>query len=161
MNWRQFEDGCPELAEIARRRFADDELVLIGTLRRDGSPRISPVEPDFVSGELLVGMMWRTLKALDLLRDPRLTVHSLPSDRMNPRGDVKLYGRARAIDEKGLRRHYEDAVFARIDWRPTEPYHCFAIDVERAGFVRFEERLWEWWSWDPDSGLRKEEKPNE
>ena len=42
-----------------------------------------------------------------------------------------------------------------------EPYHCFAIEIERAAYVRFEERIWEWWSWDPDSGLRKEEKPNE
>ena len=161
MNWRGFEDGCPELAEVARRRFADDELVLIGTLRRDGSPRISPVEPEFVAGELLLGMMWRSLKAADLTRDARLAVHSVPSDRLNPRGDVKLYGRARVIDDEVLRRQFEEAVFARIEWRPTEPYHCFAIDIERAAYVRFEESIWEWWSWDPASGLRKETKPNE
>src|SRR5438477_3026035 len=89
LNWNQFENGCPELGKLAHQRLADVELVLIGTVRRDGSPRISPVEPEFVAGELLLGMMWRSLKTLDLARDPRLTVHSVPSDRLNPRGDTR------------------------------------------------------------------------
>jgi hypothetical protein len=161
VRWHGFERACPELAELARARFAEDELVLVGSLRGDGWPRISPVEPDFVAGELLLGMMWRSLKALDLLRDSRLVVHSVPSDRLNPRGDLKLYGTASEVRDPRLRREYEDAIFARIEWRPSEPYHCFAVDVLQAAFVRFEEKTWEVWRWRPKTGLRKEAKPND
>ena len=57
---------------------------MLGTLRADGSPRISPCEVDLVDGRLCFGMMWQSHKALDLLRDPRLAVHSVPHGRMNP-----------------------------------------------------------------------------
>ena len=44
---------------------------------------------------------------------------------------------------------------ARLGWEPEEPrYHCFAVDVESAGFVVFgEQRLG--LAWSPESGLRR------
>ena len=161
MNWEQFDTACPELARIARDRLSKDELVLVGTLRKDGSPRISPVEPDFVAGELMLGMMWRSRKALDLLRDPRIVVHSVPSDRMNPGGDLKLYGKAVEIHDEELRHRYGETLFARVNWHPPGSYHCFAIDIREAAYVRFEERIWESWRWKPEAGLSKETKPND
>ena len=161
MNWAQFAAACPELAHLARERFAGDEVVLVATLRRDGSPRISPVEPDFVDDELLVGMMWRSMKARDLERDPRLVVHSVPSDRMNPGGDVKLYGRARDVTDPERRRRFEEAIYARIEWKPTEPYHLFAVEVESAAYVRFEESVWETWRWAAGGELVKDHRPND
>ena len=44
MRWYEFSTQCPELAELATARFAADQLALLGTLRADGSPRISAVE---------------------------------------------------------------------------------------------------------------------
>lgn len=46
MRWDEFEQACPEIAGIARERFERDELVMVGTLRKDGSPRVSPNEID-------------------------------------------------------------------------------------------------------------------
>jgi hypothetical protein len=92
MEWRAFAGACPELAEMAEERFARDQLVLLGTVRRDGSPRISPCEVDVVAGHLFLGMMWRSPKALDLYRDPRLVVHSVTCNREGTDGDIKLYG---------------------------------------------------------------------
>ncbi len=43
-------------------------------------------------------------KALDLLRDPRLVVHSPTSDRAGTEGDFKLYGRAVDVPDP-KRRH--------------------------------------------------------
>jgi hypothetical protein len=60
---------APTIAGLAEERFQRDQLVMIGTLRTDGSPRISPCEVDFAEGQLLLGMMWRSKKALDLLTD--------------------------------------------------------------------------------------------
>jgi hypothetical protein len=159
MRWDEFEEACPEIATMARERFLKDDLVLVGTLRADGSPRISPNEPDFAAGRFFVSMMWRSKKALDLLRDPRLVVHSVPSDRINTDGDVKIYGRAVDEREPAVREAFRDAIRARIDWAPDEPnFHCFSVDVEEAGYIRFGEEPVAL-AWDPKKGLRTLEHP--
>jgi hypothetical protein len=138
VRWEEFADACPELAALGEERFRAQELCMLGTLRRNGWPRISPCELDFVGGRLLLGMMWRSYKAHDLLRDPRCVLHSCTSDRHGSEGDFKLYGQAAAVRDPALREAYRDAIRARIDWAPEEPdYHLFAIDVEAAGFVTF------------------------
>jgi len=140
VRWDEFATAAPELALLGEERLRGRELCLVGTLRKNGWPRISPVEPEFVEGELMLGMMWQSPKALDLLRDPRLVVHSVVSDRMGSEGDFKLYGRAVAVEESERRARYRASVKARIDWEPDEPnYHVFAVDVESAGFVTFVE----------------------
>lgn len=155
MRWDAFEQACPHIATLARERFSRDEVVLVGTTRADGSSRISPNEVDFAAGRLLLGMMWRSKKALDLLRDPRIAVHSAPSDRMNPGGDVKLYGHA--VDERDpdVRQTYRDTIRARIGWAPDEPeYHLFSLDVQSAGYAVFGEGS-HGLAWDPERGLRR------
>ena len=137
MRWDEFAAAAPELARLGDERLRSRELCFVGTLRRNGWPRISPVEPEFVGGELMLGMMWRSPKALDLLRDPRLVVHSALADRHDLAGDIKLYGRAIAVEDEQRREAYRSAVKARIDWEPPGPYHLFAVDIESAGFVTF------------------------
>lgn len=162
VQWDGFAKACPELAARAKERFAKDEVVVVGTLRKDGSPRISPVEPDFARGHLFLGMMWQSKKALDLLRDPRCAVHSVPTDRLNPGGDVKLSGLAVDVQDSELREAFRDAIRARIDWAPDEPnYHLFSIDIQAAAYVRFDEQIRESWRWTPGDGLRKEVRPND
>jgi hypothetical protein len=155
MNWNRFMADVPELANLAEARFRKDGLCLLGTLRKDGSPRISPCELDFAAGELLLGMMWRSRKALDLLRDPRIVVHSVTSDREGIEGDVKLYGRAIDISAPDVRQAYRDAIRARIGWAPDEPeYHLFALDIRSAGYIVFGDDRHAL-TWDPSSGLRR------
>jgi hypothetical protein len=155
MRWDEFKAACPELAGLGEERLRGRELCLVGTIRRNGYPRISPVEPDFVDGELMLGMMWRSPKALDLLRDPRCVVHSVVSNRMGTEGDFKLYGRAVDVGDPDRRAAYCGAIKARIDWEPSEPtYHLFAIDIESAGFVTFAKDRYGL-AWDPSGGLRR------
>ena len=118
MRWDEFAAACPDLSSLGEERLRGRELCLVGTLRRNGWPRISPVEPEFVDGELMLGMMWRSPKALDLLRDPRLVVHSVVSSRMGNEGDFKLYGRAVPVEEPERRARYRATIKARIDWEP-------------------------------------------
>jgi hypothetical protein len=161
MRWGEFEAACPEIGGMARDRFSSDELVLVGTIRRDGTPRISPSEPDFASGHLFLGMMWRSPKALDLLRDARCVIHSVPSDRWNEGGDIKLYGSLIAIYDGRLRSDYRDAISARLGWAPTEPeFHLFSLDVRQAGYKRFDEQTNETWTWHQDGGFHRETRPN-
>jgi pyridoxamine 5'-phosphate oxidase-like protein len=140
MHWDEFARACPEIAEHATQRFRRQELCMLGTLRADGSPRISPCELDFAAGHLILGMMWQSRKALDLLRDPRCVLHTCTTDRMGTEGDAKIYGRAIDVRDPSLRQTYRDTVKARIDWAPDEPnFHAFSVDVESAGFITFAE----------------------
>src|SRR6184192_4184385 len=138
MRLDEFAEAAPELAALGEERLRGRELCLVGTLRANGSPRISPVEPEFVDGELMLGMMWRSPKALDLLRDPRCVIHSVVSDRHGTEGDFKLYGKAVDVHDPERRAAYRATVRARIEWEPSEPtFHCFAVDIESAGFMIF------------------------
>jgi hypothetical protein len=155
MRWDEFAAAAPELARLGEDRLRAKELCLVGTLRRNGWPRISPVEPDFVDGELMIGMMPRSPKALDLLRDSRIVVHSVVTTRMGTDGDFKLYGRGVDVQDPQRRAAYRAAIKARIDWAPDEPtYHLFAVDVGAAGFVIFGDERYGL-AWDPQRGLRR------
>jgi hypothetical protein len=107
-----------------------------------------------VDGELLLGMMWRSPKALDLLRDDRCVLHSCTADRMGTEGDFKLYGRARDQQEATVQDAYRRAVRQRIDWEPPGPFHLYAIDIVSAGFNVFGDGGYGL-AWDPDRGLHR------
>ena len=66
-SWGEFVRADPSFGALAVARIDGEGLVMVGTLRRNGWPRISPVEPLIVGGELCLGMMWRSRKAVDLL----------------------------------------------------------------------------------------------
>jgi Pyridoxamine 5'-phosphate oxidase len=102
-SWSEVEAAAPELAARARAAFDAHTHKVLATLRRDGSPRLSGIEAGFVDGELLLGMMPGSRKALDLRRDPRLALHSAsvdpPDDPTAWPGDAKLAGRAVEVDD--------------------------------------------------------------
>lgn len=154
MRWDEFMTACPELAELGEARFRADEVCLVGTLRQDGSPRISPVEPEFAEGHLMLGMMWQSKKALDLLRDPRCTVHSIVKDRHGTDGDFKIFGKAIDIQDPHLRKATADAIYARIGWSPEGgDWHLFSVDIESAAFIRFGDES-QLLTWNPRDGLK-------
>ena len=135
VTWAEFAEAEPELAATGEAQFGRTGLALVGTLRRDGWPRVSPVEPLISNGRLYLGMMWRSVKALDLLRDPRCAVHSTVSDKHATEGEFKVYGRAVEVTDLEERGRFADAVYAAIGFRPEEPeFHCFAIDIESVVF---------------------------
>ena len=135
LTWHQFAAQAPELASLGEAQFARTGLALVGTLKRDGWPRISPVEPFITEGQLYLGMMWRSVKALDLLRDSRCVVHSTVSDREGSEGEFKAYGRAYDVVDLDERRRFGDTVYASIGFRPEEPeFHCFAVAIESVAF---------------------------
>jgi len=160
VNWAAFESAAPELAALGLAGFKVQNLCLVGTLRSDGWPRISPNEVYFVGGELLLGMMRDSFKSKDLERDNRITVMTPQCDREAKLGDFKIYGRAVAVADLRLRQQYSDVVFEAIDWRPTEPYPLLSVDIERAAYISFGDshRLVRW---DPERGLERLRHPDD
>ena len=58
MRWQDLCDRQPRLAELARQRLIAPGVLLVVTVRRDGTPRLSPVEPWLMDGELWLSMMF-------------------------------------------------------------------------------------------------------
>ena len=101
MSWRELQAGAPELAREGWARFSRTKVALLGTIREDGSPRISPVEPFLLSGHLVVGVM-PSPKLDDLRRDSRCVLHSSVSDIDGSEGEFKLHGRAVVSQDPAL-----------------------------------------------------------
>jgi hypothetical protein len=140
MRWTDVEQRQPRLAEAARRRLIDPGVLLVVTTRRDGSPRLSPVEPFVLDGDLWLSMMWQSRKAADLLRDPRILVHSIVTRREGDEGELKVRGRARDERDPQLQGRYAAAVGEVLGWQPeVGRFHLFAVDVESVGLLRYDE----------------------
>ena len=134
MLWRDLEASAPEIARLGKERFDQTRVALLGTLRKDGSPRISPVEPYLTEGQLLFGAMSWSLKKRDLLRDPRCVLHSAVADPDSGAGELKLYGRATQVDEE-LRDACPEAWWAE---RAVESATVFSLDIEQAAFISWD-----------------------
>ena len=137
MKWDEFKAFAPALAETGEKLFERLGVVLVGTIRKDGSPRISPVEPLLAGGELYLGMMPESLKAQDLLRDGRCTIHNVISDKNAPEGEFKVNGFARNVLDVAERQLYCDELKKKIGWSPEGlPFHLFAVQVQSAGLFQ-------------------------
>jgi len=153
MNWMEFQERAPEMAAMGLERFRRSGVVLIATLRKDGSPRISPVEPFFISDQLLLGMMWHSMKALDLRRDARCVIHSAVTNAEGKEGEFKLRGKAIELNEEG----YYQTIRERWGVQPSTCLHVFSVDIESASFIAYDIGKGEMIvkQWDPQRGLRE------
>jgi hypothetical protein len=139
MHWSDIEHAQPRLARLGHERLIDPGVVLVATIRRDGTARLSPVEPLVMDGDLWLSMMQGSAKARDLLRDPRVLVHSIVTSRDGAGGEFKVRGTARAEDDLSVQRRYADTVAGSLGWSPTPGrFHLFAVDVSDVSFIRYE-----------------------
>ncbi|MFI8240819.1 pyridoxamine 5'-phosphate oxidase family protein [Streptomyces sp. NPDC085866] len=122
MNWAAFTTAAPELAALAEERFGTYRHHVLASLRRDGSPRTSGLEVRFLGGELWLGMMPRSLKALDLLRDPRFALQANPGADVGS-GDVRISGRAFEVEDGAAKAAYVEEV------EPPQPFHLFRTEL--------------------------------
>src|SRR5690242_13905453 len=140
VDWSELERRQPALAELGRRRLLEPGVVLVATIRGDGTPRVSPVEPFVLEGALRLSMLWRSRKAADLLRDPRILVHSVITSRDGGEGEFKIRGTARAETDPDLQARHAAAVSASLGWAP-EPgrFHLFAVIISEVTFIRYDD----------------------
>ncbi len=160
MRWDDFAAAAPQLAALGREVLEEQHLSILGTLRRDGWPRVSLCEIYFVDTELLLGMMPGSRKARDLQRDDRITVVNGQNERIPKRGDFKLYGRATEVFDEPRRDRFADVQEAAIDWRPTGHFHVFAVDILSASFISFGERA-QALRWSPEHGVEQVTHPDD
>ncbi len=146
-SWSDVVAAAPELAPTVRARFDATGLGLLATLRRDGSPRISGIEP-FFAGELWLGMMDGSRKGADLRHDPRLCLHSATADKDVAEGDAKLNGRAVLVGGgEDLARYRRDFAAAHGLDAPPGPMDVFRVEVTDMSFLRpaGDHLVIQWW----------------
>jgi hypothetical protein len=129
VNWAEVTGAAPELAAKVQARFEAHGLALLATLRKDGGPRIAAVETLFGEGELWLGMMPKSLKAKDLLRDPRLALHSATTDKNVTNGDAKLSGAAVHVEDEPTFERYRKASGGAMGLS-LDGFHLFRVDVK-------------------------------
>jgi hypothetical protein len=135
-SWAGFRAAEPVMCKAVPERFGADTHHVLATLRADGSPRLTGLEADFHDGEMWLGMMPDSRKALDLRRDPRFAMHANPGAGAElEEGDVRVAGRAVELGDAAERGHhlfrveltevvrvYLEAPEICMDvWRPGEP----------------------------------------
>jgi Pyridoxamine 5'-phosphate oxidase len=140
VRWSEFAAAEPRLAALGEQRLVKPGVVLVGTIRRDGTPRISPVEPLLWNGELWLSMLQGSYKAADLARDPRILLHSIVTSRDGDAGEYKVRGRAIEETDRRTQTGYAHQVQEQIGWSP-EPgrFHLFRIDIDDVAFIRYDE----------------------
>ena len=146
--WQDVAAADPDFAAHVRRCFAIRKHATLATLRKDGSPRISGTEVDFADdGEIYLGMMSGSLKALDLRRDPRLALHCPTEDapEADPAswlGDAKISGLGVEV----------------TDPAPPDGSHRFRIDVNEVVLTTVGGDYLLIRSWHPDRGIETRER---
>jgi hypothetical protein len=131
--WQDVVDSEPAFAAEVQEVLDAHKHKTIATLRRDGSPRLSGIEVEFIGGDVTFGMMPRSRKLADLRRDPRTEIHSasllVEGQERSWIGDARLSGRAREITDREERARFTDAP-------PGAP--MFALDIERVVRIKVE-----------------------
>ena len=122
-------------AVAVRARFEATKHHVLDTLRKDGSPRVSGTVVDFDGDEMRLGSMPDAVKARDLQRDGRFTIHANPGDGSMSGGDGKVAGIAVEV--------------------PNEGSHLFRLDIREVVHTTVEDNqmVIRWWA--PDGGLRE------
>lgn len=137
LTWAELELASPEIAALGRDLLERFQFVLVGTLTKDGSPRVNPCEAYLIDGHLLLNMMPRSLKAFDLLRDSRIYVHTPVTSKDAGDGEFKLAGSAPVLEDAGLRRKLDDLFWQMIQWRPAPDSHYFEVLAERIAYHKY------------------------
>ncbi|MCV7444784.1 pyridoxamine 5'-phosphate oxidase family protein [Mycobacterium paraense] len=131
-SWREFTEAAPRIATIfVRRHRATGNLCMLGTLRSDGFPRISPVEPRAFEDQLWIVGMPATTKFRDLARDPRFCLHTATVDTGVEDGDAKLFGVVEDVGDRALQRRFAEALYEEtgLDLRGQDFDHFYRADL--------------------------------
>ena len=123
--WEEFAKSAPEMARFGAQRMAE-RVMYIGTVRRDGYPRLHPFTPFVSSGHLFAFMEPTSPKGHDLRRDGRCVIHSLVRDMSGSDGEFSITGKARLVEDPAVR----SLAVSGCPYKPAERYVCFEFFVE-------------------------------
>ena len=125
LTWQEFEKAAPEMARFGAQRMSE-RVMYIGTVRKDGYPRVHPITPFVSSGHLFAFMEPTSPKGYDLRRDGRFVIHSLVKDMHGSDGEFSITGRATFLNDPQMRA----LAVKGCPYTPAERYVCFEFLIE-------------------------------
>jgi hypothetical protein len=120
--------AAPEIAALGLKQLEKFGLAYLGTLRADGSPRISPVCPVLCDGRLFVATPARSPKFHHLSHDGRYVLHMLPGKQEE---EFWVRGIARRSDDPDVRQRVIKAAEGITRIQPDDV--LFEYEIEAAG----------------------------
>lgn len=136
--WSELEHEAPDIAAAGRRLLYQGGLDappygFLGTVRKDGGPRLHPICPVILEGRLWAFIVNLGYKYRDLLRDPRYALHSFPA----PEGGEEFYLMGAAAPETDPATRARIAAGAgRLGSHDFEV--LFSLDIDHALYTRWE-----------------------
>jgi hypothetical protein len=133
--WAVLSAERPELAEAGRALLYQFGvgLAFLGTVRKDGGPRVHPVCPLIAAGAIYM-LVTASYKRQDLHRDPRYALHSYPC----PTNEDAFYlaGEAVLVRDEDVLNSVRAQFLAERGWSKTPPpnwadQQVFELLIER------------------------------
>jgi hypothetical protein len=147
---------APDIADAIAGRFIAAGLAMLGTVRADGSPRVSPVEVTIQDGHLHLGSMPGAQKAKDLARDARCCLVTALADKDDLAGEGKLFCVARLIDDaEEAHRVLAGALPPGTDVSAFAGSPVYELLVTGAAWQHVAGDTWHTSSWSERTGLRR------
>jgi hypothetical protein len=130
--WAELEEQAPDIAAAGRELFFYPGFGFgyFATVRRDGGPRVHPVNP-VIFGRSLGVFVVPSPKLADLRRDGRYALHSAGAENVND--EFYVTGSAREVPE-GDRRA---AAVAAYHGPVAADHVLFELDIERVMWARY------------------------
>jgi hypothetical protein len=136
--WTAFEQAEPAMAAAGRKLLYQFGIGLgyLATVRKDGGPRVHPICP-IQTGAGLYGLIAKSPKQRDLLRDGRYALHTFPS----PDADDEFYitGRGAHLRDGELTDHVR-AAFVATGGTSTNDEMLFEFHIEHALLSTYKKR---------------------
>ncbi|MER7111641.1 pyridoxamine 5'-phosphate oxidase family protein [Streptomyces sp. NPDC000229] len=155
-SWADFQAAEPDFAKTVQQRFEAYTHHVLATVRKDGSPRVTGLEVTFRSGELWLGMMPRSRKAQDLMRDPRFALLANPGSGTDMGGgDVRVGGRAVEVTDPETVARYTGEAGA------PQPFHLFRAELTEVVRTSVEGDRLVVRTWHPGEPLRTVSRGND
>lgn len=157
ITFAELADRAPAISASITERFVAARIGLLGTVRADGSPRVSPIEVALFEGGLFVGMMPGSHKRRDVARDARVCLLTPVSDHTDIGGEGKLFGVLEQVGdperaERILRHH---AAGGEFDPESIAGSPMFEMLISGAAWQRVIDDAWTASSWNETDGLRE------
>ena len=144
-SWKDFVQSEPEMAQFGKNRFLK-EVAYLGTIRKNGYPRVHPVTPILSPDNLFLFMEPTSPKGKDLIRNGLYSLHSLIIKPSGEEGEFWIRGTAQKIENEKLR----SEAIENATYNPADRYILFQLLIEEAGGTVYENGTPNFKRWKPN-----------
>lgn len=134
--WQEFELAAPEIAAAGRKLLYQfgPGLAFLATVRKDGAPRLHPICPTVVDGDLYGLILPASPKFGDLKSDGRFALHTFPAAGVDD--EFLVMGRAHFVADVAQAARVRDDQKTR-GMTSTDDEGLFRFDIERVMYAKY------------------------